>query len=166
MNPLQRIGRQLLCGLVFASCLTATAFAQENDIIGDWNCGLSIDDAATGSSVNARFETNYASDGSYVRTGQLQISLAAGQIKLTVAMDESGDWHVVDSKNLAETATKVSYASTSETPSPTEQMIVQQMQEGAIGELGNEVIAEITALTADALELTSTDGAELSCTKA
>lgn len=166
MKTLRRICRNPLAGLAITCCLIATAQAQEDDIVGTWDCGLSIDDPASGASVNADFATTYDSDGSYERDGQLVISIAALQLNISVAMDEAGNWRVVDSTGLGETANEISFSSLSEEPSQMEQMILQQMQAESNAMLGQEEVAEITSITANAMELTSDDGSELTCNKA
>lgn len=166
MNTFQRICRQLLAGMAIIGSLIAPAFAQEDDVVGTWACGLSIDDPATGTAVSADFETTYDSDGSYERDGQLKISVAAMQLDIDVVMDEAGNWRVVESTGLGETATEISFSSLAETPSQVEQMVLQQMQVEANAMLGKEEVAEITSMTADAMVLTSDDGAALTCNKA
>ena len=166
MNTLRCICRHLLSSLAITSCLIATAFAQEDDIVGTWACGLSIDDPASGAAVKADFETTYDSDGSYTREGQMDISIAPLQLEISVLMDEAGSWRVVESTAIGETASEIKISALSETPSQMEQMIVQQMQTESSGVIGQEEVAEITSLTADAMQLESPDGASLSCDKA
>jgi hypothetical protein len=166
MKTLQRIGPKLLTGMAISCGLVATAFAQADDLVGTWECGLSINDPASGASVNADFETTYDSDGSYAREGQLKISIAALQLELTVGMDEAGSWRVIDSQNIGETASELTLSSTSEMPSQIEQMILQQMQSESSGVVGQEEVAEIVSLTASTMELRSSDGAEMACNKA
>ena len=166
MNTFQRFGRSLFGGLAITSCLVAAAIAQEDDVVGTWDCGLSVDDPASGTAVDADFETTYDANGSYERDGQLNISIAALQIDIAVAMDEVGNWRIVESTSRGETATEIRFSTPSGTPSPTEQMILQQMQAEANEMLGKEEVAEITAISADSMELTSDDGAALTCSKA
>jgi hypothetical protein len=166
MNTTRFFCRNLLGGLAISLALVATAFAQEDDVVGTWACGLSIDDPASGASVNADFETTYDSDGTYERDGQLVISIDAMQLDITVAMDEAGNWRVIESTGLGETATEISFSTLSEMPTQMEQMILQQMQTESNAMIGKEEVAEITAMTADAMELTSDDGAALTCNKA
>jgi len=166
MNTSQRIGRRLLGGLAITGCLIGTAFAQEDDIVGTWDCGLTIEDPESGAAVRADFETTYDSDGSYARDGQLDISIAALQLEISVGMNEAGNWRVVDASSIGETTSEIKISALSETPSQMEQMIIQQMQSESTSAVGQEEVSAITSLTADVMELSSADGAELSCNKA
>jgi hypothetical protein len=166
MNTTRFFCRTLLAGLAISSGLVATVFAQEDAVVGTWVCGLSVDDPASGASVSADFETTYGSDGTYERDGQLVISIDALQLDIAVAMDEAGNWRVIESTGLGETATEISFSTFSETPTQMEQMVLQQMQTESNAMLGKEEVAEITAMTADSMELTSDDGATLTCDKA
>jgi hypothetical protein len=166
MTTSKRIFSSCFSGLAIISCAIGTAFAQEDEIVGTWTCGLSIEDPASGAAVTAEFETSYDSDGSYTRAGQLNISVAAAQLNVSVVLDEAGNWRLVDAMSLGETVTEIDFTSTAETPSPIEQMMLQQMEAESNGVVGQEEVSEITSLTANSMEIESSDGAAMVCQKA
>jgi len=161
-----RFCRILVSGSLISGCLIATAFAQQDDIVGTWDCGLTIEDQASGAVINADFETSYNANGTYTRVGVMSIVVAAFEVDISIGMDEAGNWRLVDSTGLAETATEVDLSSTAATPSPMETVMLQQMQQEATAALSQEEVAQIRSLTATTMQLEDDDGAALSCAKA
>jgi hypothetical protein len=166
MHISKRLCWNFFGSLAIISCLITAALAQEDEIVGTWDCGLSVDDPATGASVRANFETTYDADGTYSRDGSVSIVVAALQVDITIVMDEAGNWRVVDSTGLGETVTAIDFSTTSETPTQMEQMMLQQMRQEATAALSTEETAQILSLTATTMELQSNDGEALNCSKA
>jgi hypothetical protein len=165
-TTLNRACRVLFGGAAVAGCLVATALAQNDDIHGTWSCGLSIQDPATGTTMNADFEQTYAADGTYERDGEMNILIEAFEVDITIVIEESGTWRWVEPMVLGETTSEIAFSSPAETPSQMEQMMLTQMQAAADAEVSQEQTVEIRSITATALELVDDEGAEMACDKA
>ncbi|HUF72586.1 MAG TPA: hypothetical protein VMR74_06790 [Gammaproteobacteria bacterium] len=160
-----------VCQLTFASaamtgCLIATAFAQNDDIIGTWTCDLTVDDPESGAQMNAEFEHTYDGDGTYERAGEMNIVIEAFDVDIAIGIEESGTWRWVESMVVGETTTDIEFSSAVETPSQMEQMMLQQMQAAADAESSEEQTVDISSLTATTMEIEDDDGAVMVCAKA
>lgn len=149
-------------GFTFGSLLAAASVAQESNLVGTWDCSMSMQDQEVGMQMNINFEQTYDADGSYERAGRMNISVAALQLDLTIDIDESGAWSL-DGMTLTETSSDISFTSASETPSQMESMILQQIQMAAESE--PEQTVELESLTATTMEFMDDDGANASCMK-
>jgi hypothetical protein len=161
----KRISRHFFSGFASMSCLIGTAFAQEDDLVGTWDCGLEYTDQSVGAAITADFDMTYDADGTYTRAGKMDISIAAFQVDISIVMDEAGNWRLVDSTALGETPTSLTFSSADEMPSEMEQMIFQQMQAEADASLDQEETTDITSLTSTSMVLASEGGGALTCAK-
>jgi hypothetical protein len=148
-----------------AGCLIAPAFGQSDDIIGDWTCDLTVDDPETGTKMNAEFEHSYDDDGTYERSGQMNIVIEAFDVDISIGIDEEGTWRWVESMVIGETTTDIEFSSTVETPSQMEQMMLAQMQAAADAESSEEQPVDIASLTATTMEIEDDDGTAMVCEK-
>jgi hypothetical protein len=159
---MNRITRTLASSVAVAGCLIASAEAQDDNLVGTWECSMSTDDPQTGMSLNVDFVMTYDSDGSYEREGQMKIMQAEMEIDTTIEMKEDGTWSL-DGLSLTESRSSLEFSSQEEEPSQIEQMILQGM-EAAAGAATEETI-ELTSLTATTLQFDE-DGGASTCTKA
>lgn len=166
MNALHRICLSVLGGAAVTGGLITTAYAQDDNILGTWNCGLSFQDPEIGATMNVRFEQTYDADGTYVRAGEMSIAIPALQVDIAVAIDEAGTWRFLESLIVAEKMTKLDLASMSDAPTQMEQMLVEQMRAGAQAELSDEQTVNLKSLTATTMEYEDADGMLTSCQKA
>jgi hypothetical protein len=161
----KRVSGHFSSGLAIMGCLVGTAFAQEDDLVGTWDCGLEYMDPSVGAAITADFDMTYDADGTYTRAGRMDIAIAAFQVDISIVMDEAGKWRLVDSTALAETPTSLTFSAEDEMPTEMEQMIFQQMQAEANASLEQEETTDITSLTSTSMVLASEGGGALTCAK-
>lgn len=165
MNSLHRVGRLVFSATAMAGLLIATASAQEDEVVGTWNCSFSVEDAASGAAMSGDFVQTYGADGNYARTGEIHVMIAAFEVDLDISIEESGAWRMVDSMVLGETMSEIVFSSDEEAPSETEQMLLQQMEAEAAATVAEETY-QITALTATTMDLNDGGEVTMSCQKA
>jgi hypothetical protein len=165
MKTFSRVCRLGLSSAAVAGCLITTAFAQEDELVGDWSCTMSTEDQEIGASLSAEFEQTYESDGTYEREGDIRVVIAAFEVDIAVSIAEAGTWRLIDAMTLGETATDLEFSSAEESPSQVEAMMLEQMQAEADAQAMEEQTTEIVSLTATMLELQDPDGAVLACEK-
>jgi len=152
MKTLTRLCIGVLGGAAVACGLTSVVSAQDAELVGTWNCTGSIEDAEMGMTMTLEYEHKYTSDGSYDRTSQVRLAIAAMQVELSFSIDEAGTWRR-DGMNIGETPTAIEVDSDKEMPSEIEQLVLAQIEAEAELELGNETVTPISALTASTMTL-------------
>lgn len=166
MNSLHSFCRLLAKGTAVATCLVATAIAQDDNLVGTWDCGLSFTDPSIGAVITADFNMTYDRNGSYDRNGEMNISIPAFEVEISIALDEAGTWRMVSPMVVGETPSRLEFTNNDSSPSDMENMMFQQMQAEASTSLSQEETTEIASLTATTMELASDDGGPLTCQKA
>ena len=165
MKTARHIGLGFVGGVALAGCLVGAASAQDSELVGTWDCSGSVQDAEIGMTMNAEFEQTFSANGTYSRTATISMAIAAMQIEFGFDMDEQGNWER-EGMTLHETPTALEIVSTSEMPSPIEQMALGQMQAEAQASLNTATSSAITSLTSSAMTLDGDDDFGLSCQKA
>lgn len=158
MKTIHPIGRVL--GIVAFGCF-ATATASAQDVLGTWNCGMTMQDPSGQGSVSVQFEATFNADGSYERAGDMSIVMAALQVDTSFSFKEAGSW-TRDAMVLTTTPSEIAFESTEEAPSQIEQMFAQQIQSAA--QNAPEQSLTINSLTATTMTIDA-EGDETTCQK-
>jgi hypothetical protein len=162
MKTSNRICRLLFSVLAIAGLQISTASAQ--DVLGSWNCSMSMVDPSGEGSISAEFDVTFNADGSYERNGAMSIVMAALQVDTSFTMAETGTW-TKEEMTLTTDTEEIAFESTDEAPSDIEKMILQQMESAAQTSPEDSVV--ITSLTATTMSLETGDGQgeEMTCDK-
>lgn len=163
MKSFNRKTRILVSGIAMGLVVTGVAAADEEQLVGRWNCDLTFEDADFGAAMTGTFAQSYRQDGTYERAGKMRIVVAAFDVDAAFAVAESGDWRS-DGKVITELRSKLEF--TADDPSPAAQLVIQQMQAEADAENVAEESVDITKLTTNELEFEDPDGAEAVCRRA
>lgn len=164
-TKLNRSCRALFCGVAVMGCLATSAFAQEDNLHGTWNCSLEFIDDEIGAVMKADFEQTYATNGTFERMGQMSIMIEAFGVDIAIGIEENGDWRMVDAMVIGETTSDVAFSSQKQEPSEMEAMILQQMQAEADADTHDESTVELKTLTATTMEFEDEEGVVSSCQK-
>ena len=157
-----QLNRRVSLGLAIpAFALMSTALAQEDEIVGTWNCSMSAEQE--GMTMSMEFERIFEADGTTEIDGKMSISAPQASLEASMLIVANGTWSA-ESMVLTEKMTDGTVKSASETPSQLEQMFVAQMQ-AEFSENAQEEQTTITALTETTMELES-GGMPLKCERA